>query len=297
MNELRQHKFYRLHNEVISNPYNKGQRVKVRDNSYWIDATVIDTENNWIVVHYDDLPSDFDEEYHIVKHKHLIHAVPLIKEEDDCKNNNKKRRLNASGCDDHRPSKQMKLERERQLDLVKQIRQAYKLKQKQLQDAIESGQKIQKQYESSQERLNYSISAEKEMKLELMEIWQRLRELQQKYAVTLKENVRLKKREDALQRKVQDLEYKPSRIKAMDFEDLSSAKSKLQSTLKLIENAEKSLIERTLKCIICRHRQKNVYFVDGCDHVIVCDECESKMMTKQCPTCRKQYRQIKKISL
>merc|ERR1712228_870992 len=108
------------------------------------------------------------------------------------------------------------------------------------------------------------------------------------------EFIKVKQQRDALQKKVDELEYKPERIKAMSLEELSKTKDRLLSKIKLVENAERLLMDNTLKCVICKENNKNISFMDGCDHVAVCNECESKMTNKCCPICRVRYTRTKK---
>ena len=56
-------------NEQITNEYQIGDWLEVQDTQtlHWIKATVIDRENNWIVVHFDGWPSKYDQKIHAVK--------------------------------------------------------------------------------------------------------------------------------------------------------------------------------------------------------------------------------------
>merc|ERR1712228_382493 len=106
------------------------------------------------------------------------------------------------------------------------------------------------------------------------------------------EFIKVKQQRDALQKKVDGLEYleyKPERIKAMSLEELNQAKVRLQNKMKLIENAERSLVDKTLRCIACLDNKKNIAFMDGCGHIAVCDQCERKMKKKCCPLCNARY--------
>ena len=110
-------------------------------------------------------------------------------------------------------------------------------------------------------------------------------------------NIKLKKERDGLLRKVDELTYKPARINAMSWEELNETKFLLQGKIKLIEEAETLLMNNTLKCVACMDNKKNISFSDGCDHFVLCDECESKMEKKECPICSTQYTRIKKLNV
>jgi len=68
---IRAKRFPRSPNERIENKYGIGDWLEVQDTQtmHWITATVIDRENNWIVVHFDGWPSKYDQKIHAVKHR------------------------------------------------------------------------------------------------------------------------------------------------------------------------------------------------------------------------------------
>ncbi len=67
---IRAKRFPRGMNERITNKYGIGDWLEVQDTQtlHWITATVIDRENNWIVVHFDGWPSKYDQKIHAQKH-------------------------------------------------------------------------------------------------------------------------------------------------------------------------------------------------------------------------------------
>jgi hypothetical protein len=75
--KIRAKRFPRLPNEVLNNPFNAGDWLEVRDTQtgQWVAATVIDKENNWIVVHFDGRQSKYDQKMHCVKHEKLLRAL------------------------------------------------------------------------------------------------------------------------------------------------------------------------------------------------------------------------------
>jgi len=74
---IRAKRFPRYQNEVISNKYGIGDWLEVQDTQtmQWITATVIDKENNWIVVHFDGWPSKYDQKIHSVKHEKRLREL------------------------------------------------------------------------------------------------------------------------------------------------------------------------------------------------------------------------------
>merc|ERR1712176_1208356 len=74
---IRAKRFPRYANEVIANKYGIGDWLEVQDTQtmQWVTATVIDKENNWIVVHFDGWPSKYDQKIHAVKHKKRLREL------------------------------------------------------------------------------------------------------------------------------------------------------------------------------------------------------------------------------
>ena len=85
--------------------------------------------------------------------------------------------------------------------------------------------------------------------------------------------------------------------KQKEIDDLSALKQAKQEDLKLIEDAEHELIQNTLKCVACMDMPKNVSFVDGCNHMALCADCEAKTENKACPLCQTPYTKTKRINL
>merc|ERR1712228_82748 len=106
-----------------------------------------------------------------------------------------------------------------------------------------------------------------------------------------------KNEEEILLTHLIDKECKSERINAMSLNELSSLKNLLKDKIKMIENAEQSLMDNTLNCIACMDNKKNISFSDGCDHVALCDECEKIMERKCCPICNAPYSKVKKLAL
>merc|ERR1712048_470997 len=85
-------------------------------------------------------------------------------------------------------------------------------------------------------------------------------------------------------------EITTARIDAMNLDELKKLKQ-------IVEDAEKELMENTLNCIACKENKKNVSFADGCDHFVLCNQCESNMETKQCPICSTAYTKTKRLNV
>ena len=99
---------------------------------------------------------------------------------------------------------------------------------------------------------------------------------------------------DELQKRLDLLEVRRERVNRMDFNELTALKRTMQDKIKLIEEAEKRFVDNKCKCLACVANDKCMSF-DGCEHVALCEDCENKMVTKQCPICRTAYSNVKKL--
>ena len=124
-----------------------------------------------------------------------------------------------------------------------------------------------------------------------------LRRVKEENGKLLKANDKLEQQLRDLKRKMDALECNPERISAMNTEQLNQAKARWHKNIELIEEEERLLMENSLNCIACRDVKKNISFMDGCDHFVLCNECESKMETKKCPVCNMKYTKIKKLNV
>merc|ERR1712156_232596 len=86
---IRAKHFPREQNERIENKYQISDLLEVQDTKtlHWIAATVIDRENNWIVIHFDGWPSKYNQKIHVVKHGDRVrvsqHAVEMKENENE----------------------------------------------------------------------------------------------------------------------------------------------------------------------------------------------------------------------
>merc|ERR1712110_24379 len=100
-----------------------------------------------------------------------------------------------------------------------------------------------------------------------------------------------------LQEKVNKFEFEVENMNTLNFEQLNQIKSRLQSKLKKVHDAEEFLTDNTYKCVACIDNKKNISFVDGCGHLALCHKCEIKMERKECPICLIKYTKIKILTL
>merc|ERR1712228_865554 len=96
------------------------------------------------------------------------------------------------------------------------------------------------------------------IKLELDEVKQENKDFLEEIDALKKDlneinNSELKRQRDELQKKVNAMELKSERINAMSLDELDQTKIGLQEKIKLIEDAERLLMDNTYKCIACKN--------------------------------------------
>eukprot|EP01084_Bolivina_argentea_P288534 495235_1 len=84
----------------------------------------------------------------------------------------------------------------------------------------------------------------------------------------------------------------------LNLEQLNKLERELLHGMQCISNSRLYLMDVKNKCIVCKENNKNMVFNDGCDHMVLCMECEkNKMNKKKCPICRTPYKNARKINL
>eukprot|EP01084_Bolivina_argentea_P265488 450031_1 len=116
----------------------------------------------------------------------------------------------------------------------------------------------------------------------------------QNMAVLEQKNGDLEQQIDDLKKRLNLLECKPETINRMSLDELNELKIETQKRMRLIEEAERQLMENTFKCIACMDNLKNISF-DACDHIALCDKCEETLQSKLCPMCQVPYNNVKKV--
>ena len=83
----------------------------------------------------------------------------------------------------------------------------------------------------------------------------------------------------------------------LDLQELNETESKLQRAMNKIKDRKNALIKKKFYCIICYDRPKCMQFIDGCDHIVICQECAEEINDRKCPLCREPYLDTKKMFL
>ena len=82
----------------------------------------------------------------------------------------------------------------------------------------------------------------------------------------------------------------------MSRRQLIEVQSKINKANNEIKDAMNELDETEWKCVICYNQDKNVS-TDGCNHIVMCDQCENGMSIKACPRCSKRYTKTKIVEI
>ena len=86
-------------------------------------------------------------------------------------------------------------------------------------------------------------------------------------------------------------------INTLSIQQLDELEQTLMSSMKRLREARSRMLELERLCVACKDQKKNVLFVDGCDHIALCVECEKKLEPKKCPIqeCQTPYSLTKAI--
>merc|ERR1712083_541414 len=83
-------------------------------------------------------------------------------------------------------------------------------------------------------------------------------------------------------------------IDAMDEKQLDELEEKHKIKLKEIQDAKEKLMDDKLRCVVCLENPKSI-LIQGCNHLVLCEQCEESMVRKVCPKCHKAYKKVTKI--
>ena len=80
------------------------------------------------------------------------------------------------------------------------------------------------------------------------------------------------------------------------LEQLDLLKQRFEYKLSKIAKAKEKIFENGVLCMICLDNRKNV-LIQGCNHYVICDECETRIHRKKCRQCQKSYSNVIKVSV
>merc|ERR1712228_968451 len=104
----------------------------------------------------------------------------------------------------------------------------------------------------------------------------------------------LQNQHGAMKKRLDLLEARRERVNTLNLDQLIELKQTMQDKIKLIEDAERRLMDNIRKCIVCLTNDKCITF-DNCEHIALCEECEIRIEDKKCPICRVPYTNKRKI--
>ncbi len=81
----------------------------------------------------------------------------------------------------------------------------------------------------------------------------------------------------------------------LKLKQLNEFWKELMTGMERISHSRERLLHLQSKCILCQQNDKNMIFIDGCNHFVLCMKCESDLDSKQCPLCATSYKNARKI--
>ena len=82
----------------------------------------------------------------------------------------------------------------------------------------------------------------------------------------------------------------------LSLQTLNELEENTRSAWARIQATRSRVLERKFNCIVCLVNSKNI-LINGCNHIVLCEDCERRLKSKTCPLCQKKYRSVKKIQI
>ena len=86
-------------------------------------------------------------------------------------------------------------------------------------------------------------------------------------------------------------------VDTMSMDELNELEKQLNKGLERLQDARMRIVSEDRQCVVCQDRSKAVCFVDGCDHLVLCAQCEHALVPKACPLCNQGYSQVKVLNI
>ena len=86
-------------------------------------------------------------------------------------------------------------------------------------------------------------------------------------------------------------------VDTMSLQQLDELEKQLNKGLERVQDARTRIVVEDRQCIVCQDRNKCVCFIDGCNHVVLCLQCEMDLEPKACPLCSTAYTLTRKLNL
>eukprot|EP01084_Bolivina_argentea_P010835 20214_1 len=219
---------------------------------------------------------------------------------------NKKRHLNVINLIDSPPKKkvkhcntdetheQMKTYANLMIQLNKQSIDDYQILQKESKEDKQKFNSLQKKFNSLEKKHNSLQKDMEEVDSAYNESKNKIHELKNKNGELEIDNKKLEERIEGLIEKINVYNGTSKIMGRYNMKELIDLKNELKNGIKNIEESEQTLLENKYKCISCYENDKNIIFIDGCNHNVFCMECEQKWNPKRCPRCDTQYTNVRK---
>eukprot|EP01083_Nonionella_stella_P056546 148840_1 len=125
---------------------------------------------------------------------------------------------------------------------------------------------------------------------------QEMEAIKQRLQKYIEANDSLKEETVVLNERLKLLNGSSQKINTLDIGALSELESKLQNGLSRLQKARNALLDRKFNCVVCLDAPKNI-LTNGCNHIVLCQACETKLVAKICPMCQKPYQTVKKVHI
>ena len=126
-------------------------------------------------------------------------------------------------------------------------------------------------------------------------VYKKRNDLQERNYELLKEN------EELMKYKNGSMTDRLERIEMLDLDELNQLKNDLHGGLEIVaEERDSRMRSENSECCICMENLKKlkaICFIDGCDHVVICSQCEKQMTPQLCPLCKAPYSKTKELRI
>ena len=99
-----------------------------------------------------------------------------------------------------------------------------------------------------------------------------------------------------MKQKLESVKEYIQNIDVLNVEQLDTLSQRFEYKLAKIKKAKQRIYDNQLSCVICMDKRRNIV-IQGCNHFVICDECERKLVLNKCPQCQRAYSNIIKLRL
>lgn len=116
---------------------------------------------------------------------------------------------------------------------------------------------------------------------------------QHKLDTTNTTNKLQKENTDLRKSKEESIGYRLTRVHELNDQEFAALRTDVKKGLETIQTEE----DNRSRCVVCLNKKPNICFIDGCDHLVICDQCEKGLAVKACPRCTTPYNRFKRMRI